>query len=237
MSSHRWRDLVVSAAVVAAVPFVWFAARPAYAADVDVAVDLDAVGRNISPAIYGVSFAGEAELTSVPYPANRWGGNSVTRYNWQADVSNRASDWFFMNIPEASVDPAQLPDGSTADVFVAESVAGGSQPLMTLPLIGWTSLGVREKRWGFSVAKYGAQDETECTATGGAFWCQPDAGNGYAGGDRLTGNDPADTSMAPPTASSPMVSRVGTPRSGRALSPPVPSPPPPRNSRPDSWES
>jgi hypothetical protein len=162
---------------------------------VAVTVDLEAGDRDISPAIYGVSFAGADQLASVPYPANRWGGNSVTRYNWRADVSNRASDWFFMNIPEASVDPDLLPDGSTADVFVAESLAGGATPLMTLPLIGWTPLGVREKKWGFSVAMYGAQDETECTATGGAFWCEPDAGNGYASGVKLTGNNPADTSM------------------------------------------
>ena len=166
------------------------------AADIEVAVDLEAGGREISPAIYGVSFAGAGELASVPYPANRWGGNSVTRYNWQADVSNKASDWFFMNIPEASADPAQLPDGSTADIFVAESLAGGAAPLITLPLIGWTPIAVREKRWGFSVAKYGTQDQTECTATGGAFWCQSDAGNGFSGGDKLTGNDPTDTSMA-----------------------------------------
>ncbi len=170
--------------------------RPARAADIDVVVDVEAEGRDISPAIYGVSFAGAAELASVPYPANRWGGNSVTRYNWQADVSNKASDWFFMNIPEASLDPALLPDGSTADVFVAESLNGGAVPLMTLPLIGWTPVSVREKRWGFSVAKYGAQDQTECTATGGVFWCQPDAGNGYSGGAKLSGNDPTDTSMA-----------------------------------------
>ncbi len=172
--------------------------RPATAQgnDVEVTVDLAAGGREISPAIFGVSFADAEQLASVPYPANRWGGNSVTRYNWQADVSNKASDWFFMNIAEASVDPALLPDGSTADVFVSESLGAGSKPLMTLPLIGWAPIGVREKRWGFSVAKYGSQDQTECTATGGASWCQTDAGNGFSGGSKLNGNDPTDTSMA-----------------------------------------
>ena len=163
--------------------------------DVQVAVDLEAPGREISPAIYGVSFADAEQLASVPYPSNRWRGNSVTRYNWQADVSNKASDWFFMNIAGENADPAQLPNGSTADVFVTESLAGDAEPLMTLPLIGWTPVSVREKRWGFSVAKYGSQDQTECSATGGAFWCQPDAGNGYSGGTKLTGNDPTDTSM------------------------------------------
>ncbi len=93
------RNLLAAAAMVAmAVPC-------GQAADIEVAVDLEAGGREISPAIYGVSFAGAGELASVPYPANRWGGNSVTRYNWQADVSNKASDWFFMNIPEAERRP------------------------------------------------------------------------------------------------------------------------------------
>ncbi len=120
----------------------------------------------------------------------------MTRYNWRADVSNRAADWFFMNIAEPSLDPDLLPNGSTADQFVAESLGGGAVPLMTVPLIGWAPVGVREKRWGFSVAKYGAQDQTECSATGNAFWCQPDAGNGLIGGVKITTADPTDTSIA-----------------------------------------
>jgi hypothetical protein len=163
---------------------------------IEVVVDLAASRRTISPEIYGVSFADAEQLASLPYPSNRWGGNSVTRYNWRADISNRAADWFFMNISEPSLDPDLLPDGSTADQFVAESLDSGAVPLITVPLIGWTPVGVREKRWGFSVAKYGAQDRTECSATGGAFWCQPDAGNGLIGGAKITTADPTDTSMA-----------------------------------------
>ena len=68
--------------------------------------------------------------------------------------------------------------------------------LLTVPTIGWTPID-RTRRWGFSVAKYGAQQQTECTATGGAPWCNPDAGNGVTpGGTDLTGNDPGDTSLA-----------------------------------------
>lgn len=163
---------------------------------VQVTVDLTSERREISPEIYGVSFADEAQLASVAYPMNRWGGNSTTRYSWQADVSNRAADWFFMNIPEPCLDPAQLPDGSTADQLVDQSHAAGAEPLMTMPLIGWAPVPVREKRWGFSVAKYGSQDATECTATGWPSWCQADAGSGYSGGAKLSGNDPTDTSVA-----------------------------------------
>ena len=41
-----------------------------------------------------------------------------------------------------------------------------------MPLIGWTPTD-RTRRWGFSVAKYGAQQQTECTATGYAPLVQP----------------------------------------------------------------
>ena len=43
--------------------------------------------------------------------------------------------------------------------------------------------------------KYGAQQQTECSATGNASWCNPDAGNGVKPNNaNVTGNDPADTS-------------------------------------------
>ena len=72
--------------------------------------------------------------------------------------------------------------------------AAGGEALITVPLIGWTPID-RTRRWGFSVAKYGAQQQTECSATGYASWCNPDAGNGVKpSGSYVTGNDPADTS-------------------------------------------
>jgi hypothetical protein len=65
---------------------------------------------------------------------------------------------------------------------------------VTVPTIGWTPRD-RSRRWGFSVAKYGPQQQTECTASGGASWCNADAGNGLRpDGSAITGNDPHDTS-------------------------------------------
>jgi len=105
------------------------------------------------------------------------------------------SDWFFTNYA-GSANPANLPNGSAADVFVDEIRAAGGEALITLPLVGWTPTD-RTRRWGFSVAKYGAQQQTECSATGNASWCNPDAGNGVKpNGSYVTGNDPADTSKA-----------------------------------------
>ena len=161
---------------------------------VTVAVDPNADRRPVSPRIYGVNFGSAAQASRVGWPVRRWGGNSTTRYSWQHDISNRASDWFFYNIENDNPNPGALPHGSASDRFIDETRATGGEPLITVPLIGWTPTD-RTRRWGFSVGKYGAQQRTECTETGNAFWCQPDAGNGlYPNGTEITGNDPHDTS-------------------------------------------
>jgi hypothetical protein len=187
----------VGATGPALLPVFLLAAAAASPADVTVSVDPSADRRPVSPLVFGVNFATRATLSRMGYTANRWGGNSTTRYSWVSDTSNRASDWFFFNIPEDNANPGALPDGSSTDVFVDDARAAGAEPLLTVPMIGWTPKD-RAKRWGYSVAKYGAQEQTECTATGGAFWCEPEAGNGRraSGGAWITGNDPADTSQA-----------------------------------------
>ena len=163
------------------------------AAAVTVAVDPGASRHAISPLVYGVNFGDSAQAAALRWPARRWGGNSTTRYSWQDDIANHASDWFFYNI-ESQPDPGTLPDGSTADLFVDDTRSSGGEPILTVPLIGWTPTD-RVRRWGFSVAEYGVQQQTECTVTGNPPWCQPDAGNGnHTDGSPITGNDPHDTS-------------------------------------------
>lgn len=163
---------------------------------VTVSVDTALDRRAVNPQIFGVNFGSAAQAASLKWPVRRWGGNSVTRYNWQNDTSNKGMDWFFMNVPDDNPDPGSLPFGSSADRFLSETRAAGGEPILTVPLIGWTPKS-RAKSWGFSVSKYGAQTQTECTATGGASWCIDDAGNGVrAAGGNVTGNDPLDTSIA-----------------------------------------
>ena len=174
---------------------------------VPVAVDPGADRRYVSPLVYGVNFGDIARFSTVPYTVRRYGGNSTTRYNWQADVHSTASDWFFMNIPDSS-SPGGLPAGSSSDQFVAETLAGGSQVVLTVPTIGWAPAPVQAKRWSFSEVKYGPQTSDECRYFGNnpPDWCTHDAGNGlcdsavnttgYCQGGRIVGNDPFDTSIA-----------------------------------------
>ncbi|ADJ49533.1 endoglucanase [Amycolatopsis mediterranei S699] len=153
----------------------------------DLAVDVLADRQPISEDIYGMNFASEELAAELRLPVQRWGGNSTTRYNFRFDNTNRASDWYFENIDEATPDPAALPDGSVTDLTHERNVRTGSKSLFTVPLIGWVPK-ARGKACGFSVAKYGPQQSTDSWA--------PDCGNGVRpDGTNVTGNDPHDTSV------------------------------------------
>lgn len=151
-------------------------------------VDAAASRHPISRYIYGMNFANENLAAELQLPVRRWGGNATTRYNWQVDANNHASDWFFENLPNDNPNPAALPDGSASDQFIEQDQRTGSATLLTVPLIGWTPKD-RTRACGFSVSKYGAQQSTDP-------W-MPDCGNGVrTNGTEITGNDPHDTSLA-----------------------------------------
>lgn len=139
-----------------------------------------------------MNFADENLAKELKLPVRRWGGNATTRYNWQNDISNHASDWYFENIPNDNSNPGALPDGSSADQFIDQNRRTGTDTILTLPLIGWTPKGTPQDRTdacGFSVALYGPQQNTNPY--------QPDCGNGLTpSGNPITGNNPADTSIA-----------------------------------------
>ena len=146
----------------------------------------------ISPYIYGMNFAEEALAADLNLPVRRWGGNSTTRYNWQADIHNTGSDWYFENIPEDNDNRASLPNGSAADKFVDQDNRTGTETLMTVPLIGFTpkasSLLVHPYACGFPKTKYSTQDSFDS-------W-DVNCGNGVSGGSNITGNSASDTSTA-----------------------------------------
>jgi len=154
-----------------------------------ISIDASATGWEISPYIYGVNFGPEedreAYFQELGIPVNRWGGNATTRYNWKLDITNRAADWFFENLPDS--DGVDLPDSSIFNRFHEKNVEMGVDTVLTAPIIGWTPKD-RERACGFSVAKYGPQQKTD------PWW--EDCGNGVLpNGQNLTGNDPHDTSV------------------------------------------
>jgi len=103
-------------------------------ADVVVNVNVSAAGTAISPFIYGVASADGATMRALGATVDRWGGNPSSQYNWVNGHSwNAARDWEFRNTNYGN------PTGSVADSFVAETMAAGAVPLITIPSIGYVA--------------------------------------------------------------------------------------------------
>jgi hypothetical protein len=183
---------------------------------VEVSPDLDRFP--ISPLIFGANWGDDvpsaAQLATGFYPATRWGGNATSRYNWLLDTSNRGFDYYFLNIATGAG------GGAHADAFVNASRDAEAEVVMTVPIDRVASS--RARTPGFSVAKYGPQQRTECFDSPGVPGCENN-GNGLcypAQNDKLCGgvrccdpdgpqvpwqpdpnlrfiraNDPADTSI------------------------------------------
>jgi hypothetical protein len=150
-----------------------------------IAVDAQKNRLPISPLIYGVAFATSNQLVELNAPLNRSGGNAETRYNWELNAHNRGADFFFESIGDA---PGAVPGGD-ADDFIDASKSAGSEPVITVPMIGWAPklAANRDKLASYSIAKYGPQ-----TANDG------DAGNGISvtNNTPITWNDPNDANFA-----------------------------------------
>jgi PKD repeat protein len=182
MGSQWFRTAgATSLAVVAAVVL------HAQNAAVTVSVDVSASRRPIDSRIYGVAYATSAQLSDLNAPLNRSGGNNTSRYNWQLNADNRGQDWYFESIADTS-----SAAGQRGDDFVTSTRAGGAEPALTIPTIGWVAKvgSNRSKLASFSIAKYGAQ-------TGNDWQWYPDAGNGIRASDgrKITGNDPNDANV------------------------------------------
>lgn len=157
--------------------------------------------RTVDERIYGVSTMDPPPPGAPDYTFLRWGGNTSSRYAYDADAHNVGFDWFYFSYANAHPNPGNLPAGSRADRFVEAALTASSTPLVSLPTLGWVARD-RTRRWSFSVAEYGAQQETECSwfphhGQPEPEWCNEDAGNGLApDGQPITGNDPQDASKA-----------------------------------------
>ncbi|MFL6233740.1 MAG: glycoside hydrolase family 44 protein [Thermoanaerobaculia bacterium] len=189
------------------------AAPPPPPGPVTVAVDPSFDRRAINPLIYGVNWADSNQLGTGLYTANRRGGNATTRYNWIVDTSNRAFDYYFLNISEGTG------NGTSVDGFVMPTLAAGAATVLTMPIDQVAKSASRAP--GFSTTKYGPQTGTECDvnpgvpgcSTNGNGLCDPFSNTFTCGAARccnpsgpavpgspglryITGNSPSDTSVA-----------------------------------------
>jgi hypothetical protein len=100
-------------------------------------VDVNAGRHPISEDIYGMNFASEALAQELKLPVDRWGGNATSRYNWQVNVGNAGSDYYFIIQDLGSPTTAS----ADADAFVDQDRRTGSKSILTIPLIPYLTAG------------------------------------------------------------------------------------------------
>ncbi|ATB27058.1 glycoside hydrolase family 44 protein [Melittangium boletus] len=178
MEAQVWRSLAGWMAIVS-FPCL------AQTSPVTIRVDASANKHPISPYIYGVAHATQAQLNELNAPLNRNGGNATSRYNWQLNATNRGKDWYFQSLPYTSAQP-----GAEVDQFITNARGAGAQPLLTVPIMGWVAkLGLARTRLSsFSILKYGSQLDRD-------YQWFPDAGNGVYYSGQFVTNDPNDANQ------------------------------------------
>jgi hypothetical protein len=110
---------------------------PATAAGPALTVDLGNQTRAISPLIYGMNnyLLDTATVAAANVSVARWGGDATSRYNYQTNTSNSASDYYFFN---GTGSGGMWPDGSF-NGFVTSAATNGVKVLGTVPVQGWVA--------------------------------------------------------------------------------------------------
>jgi hypothetical protein len=131
---------------------------------VQLIVDCGSKATAIAPTVYGINYypqnppERQAAQWLLGSTARRWGGNTMSTYNWEASVYNTGEDWFYENIETPSY-AEYLKDDAAHEVASA----------ITVPMIGWVA---KDKdSVSFPVSVFGPQAATD------AQW-RSDAGNG-----------------------------------------------------------
>lgn len=114
---------------------------PATATGPSLTVDAGNQMHAISPYIYGANGwqLDKPSAAIANFSILRWGGDATSRYNYQLNSTNSASDWYFENF--TGQNGAFPSPGTTAAFtdFVKATDAAGMTALGTVPLQGWVS--------------------------------------------------------------------------------------------------
>ena len=153
-----------------------------------------------------------ASATTANTSIARWGGDDISRYNFQTNTTNSASDWYFENFTGAG----NMWGGGSFTGLLSTAHSIGSKTLGTAPVLGWVANST-VGACSFTQAAYPGQQSYNGTCGDGI---DPDGTNRCtnSGGCDIYGSDTiaAITSLSkpaptPPTASAPSC-RPSSPR-------------------------
>ncbi len=160
-------------------------------------VDVGNQTHPISPYIYGMNayVLDTNTATTANIAVTRWGGDNTSRYNYQNNTSNSASDWYFENSYGSG---GLWPDGTFEDL-VTIAASHGIKTLGTVPVLGWVT-NSSTSACSFTLTEFPDQQSYDGTC-----------GNGIdSNGNDLVGNAKiaAITSISMPPPSPPAPSAV-----------------------------
>jgi hypothetical protein len=92
------------------------------------------LGHEISPYVFGANYARPEDIATLGVTVQRWGGNDTTKYNWQADVTNAGSDWYFLN---TETRPGLREDEKRYYLYVESALRAGADVNFTIPIGRW----------------------------------------------------------------------------------------------------
>jgi len=198
------QDTSISGSAVVTLNQPATATGPALTVDVGTPGNSSENPHTISSYVYGMNgYVLDPVSEQIANPGVvRWGGDDISRYNYQANMTNSASDYYFENFQGAG---GQFPNanGSTNFTQFFQSVDNaGAATLGTVPVNGWVS-NTTQSACSFTQSAYPNQESYEAGC-----------GNGIdTGGTDLFGSNTiaAITSISAPP---PDITASGTPAPG-----------------------
>ena len=159
MKFRKIAALSLAAALTAAVP-----TSAEDSMTILITVDPQTELREISPYIYGVNSG--VDLSAVSAGAFRLGGNRMSCYNWENNMSNAGSDWYNsadMHMVQDVLDDGlrQTPGGAALNAAMDASAHNVPYKLLTLQMLGYVS--------SSTFQKLDLVDD-DCTAPNTEYW-------------------------------------------------------------------
>ena len=184
---------------------------PAAAAGPTLMVDAGDETHAISPLIYGMNAFGLDATTAANanITITRWGGDDTSRYNYQTNVTNSASDYYFENFAGAADMLPNATGASNFTDFIAANNSLGTKTLGTVPVLGWVSNDT-PGACSFPETTYPGQASYNSAGCGNGIYPMGTQGCTQTNGCSFSGTDstPALTSIAEPPPAPPAADAV-----------------------------
>ena len=166
------------------------AAGPALNVDVNTPNTPSENPHTISPYVYGMNaYVLDTASEKIANPGIlRWGGDDTSRYNYQNNMTNSASDYYFENFSGAASQFPNANGGTNFTQYVQSTDALGVAVLGTVPVNGWVANNT-QYACSFTESAYPGQQSYNSAGCGNGVY--PDGNNGCtsSGGCDLYGNN------------------------------------------------